>query len=237
MRRAALLGAALLAAACLATAAPAQAAEAERTMAREEIEAWLDARAVAETRDVSDVQAPPDAPPPAPRRRGLTLMGSVGALGHAGPLRRVSPPGPWFHLLVGYEPFGWLTVLVEGDISFSDTSRAEPPPDPRGYALYGIGAGLRFTLRPSARIGVYAEGTIGGASVTEDILASYGFRQADEMNPYFGARLGLEWYQVNPHYALVWHAGIRSYAQGLDRERSSETPLAWHGALAIRYTF
>jgi len=217
--------------------ANARAAEDEQAMTREEVEAWLDARALSTTQDLGDEGSPPEAPPPAPRRHGLSLSGSVGALGHVGPLRRISPPGPWFHLLIGYEPFDWLMVLAETDVSFSDTSRAQPPPEPRAYALFGLGAGVRFTIQPAARIGVYAEGTIGAASVSEDVLASYGFRNADEMNPYLGARLGFEWYQVNPHYALAWHLGVRSYGQGLDRQFSTEAALALHGGVALRYTF
>jgi hypothetical protein len=103
--------------------------------------------------------------------------------------------------------------------------------------LFGFGAGARLTLRPNERIGLYGEATIGAASVTEDVLSSYGFRSADELHPYLGARLGFEWYQVNPHYALGAHFGLRSYAQGLDRQVSSETPLALQGAVSLRYTF
>ena len=51
------------------------------------------------------------------------------------------------------------------------------------------------------------------------------------------ATLGLEWYQINPHYALAIHGGIRNYDAGLGRERSSETPLAWVSAVALRYAF
>jgi len=230
------------AAACLFAPALAFAADAvkkddRRPMTREEIEAWLDARAVSSTRDAGQAQAPPEAPPPPPRRRGFFVTGSVGALGHLGPLRRVSAPGPWFHLILGYEPFDVFAVLVEADVAYFYTSRAPPPPETRAYALFGFGAGGRFTLRPTPHIGLYGEGTIGAAGVSEDVLSSYGFRNADELNPYLGVRLGFEWYQVNPHYALGGHFGLRSYAQGLDRQFSNETPLALQGGIALRYTF
>ena len=225
------------AAACLLAPALTAAADEKRAMTREEIAAWLDARAVPSTRDTGEAEAPPEAPPPPPRRRGLLVAGSVGVLGHLGPLRRISAPGPWFHLIIGYEPFEVLTVLAEADVAYFDTSRAPPPPEARAYALFGFGVGARFTLRPNPRIGLYGEGTIGAASVTEDVLSSYGFRNANELNPYLGVRLGFEWYQINPHYALGGQFGLRSYAQGLDRQFSSETPLALQGGVTLRYTF
>jgi hypothetical protein len=48
--------------------------------------------------------------------------------------------------------------------------------------------------------------------------------------------LGFEWYQVNPHLGLGLQGGVRQY-NGLDRERASSGPLAWVGALALRYAF
>jgi hypothetical protein len=128
-------------------------------------------------------------------------------------------------------------LFAETDVAFSDTSYANPPPDPRAYALYGFGAGGRFTLHPTDRFGVYAQGSLGAARVSEDVLQVYGYRDAHDFNPYFGASLGLEWYQVNPHYALALHGGIRSYASGLGRERSSDPALAAIFGLTLRYAF
>jgi hypothetical protein len=206
-------------------------------MTQQEIEAWLDARAVSGTRDVGKVDEPPEAPPPPPRRKGVVLESSIGVLGHLGPMKNVSPTAPWFHIQLGYEPFKWLMVFAESDIAFSDTSYANPPPDPRAYVLYGFGGGLRFTLKPTDRVGVYLQGSIGAARVSEDVLGVYGYEDADTLNPYFGAQLGVEWYQVNPRYAIAMHGGIRDYPDGFARERSTESPLAWIGGLAIRYTF
>jgi hypothetical protein len=231
------MNAAVFAAMGLAGSAQAAETDAERPMTQQEIEAWLDAHATPGTADVTTVDEPPEAPPLPPRHRGVVLEGSVGALGHLGPLRQVSPTGPYFQLLIGYEPFVWLMVFGEGDLSFSSTSNAHPPPEPRAYALYGFGAGARATFRPTDRLGIYGQGSIGAAQVSEDVLATYGFRDADELNPFFGARLGLEWYQVNPHYALAVHGGIRSYPDGFARERSTATPVALIGGASLRYAF
>jgi len=208
----------------------------ERALSTPEIESWLDAPSGADGQaDAEDDAA--DAPPPAPRHQGVTVESSLGALGHLGPLKNVTPVSPWFHLKVGFEPFRFLLVFAETDLIFSNTSYARRPPSPRTYRLYGFGAGLRFTLQPLERLGTYLEASLGGARVSEDVLSAYGYRDATELQPYFGARLGAEWYPVNPHLAVGVHGGARTYGQGLERERSTETALCWLGGVSLRYTF
>ncbi len=208
-----------------------------RQMTREEIEAWLDARAVPGTRDVGEVEAPPEAPPLPPRRHGVVVETGVGVFNHLGPLKNVSPAAPYFHLQLGYEPFKWLMVFGESDVSFSDTSYANPPPEPRSYALYGFGFGARLTLLPLDRLGVYAQFSIGTARVSDDVLNVYGYKEADDFNPYFGGMLGLEWYQSNPHYALFLNGGARTYPDGFARQRSSGTTAAVIVSAGLRYAF
>ena len=208
-----------------------------RQMTEQEIEAWLDARAVPGTRDVASVEEPPEAPPPPPHDHGFVLEGSVGAFGHLGAMKNVSPLAPWFHVQFGYEPFKWLMVFAESDVVFSNTSYANPPPEPRSYALYGFGAGARLTVKPTDRFGVYAQGSLGMAQVSDDVLSIYGYRDADAFNPYFGASLGLEWYQMSPHYALAVHGGVRDYPDLFARELDDSMPLAWIGGASLRYTF
>jgi hypothetical protein len=161
---------------------------------------------------------------------------SLGALGQIGDLRRISPLAPWVRGAFGWEPTHWLMLLAQGDVAFGSTSYANPPPDPRGYALWALSVALRFGVQPSPSVGLFAQGEIGATRVTTDVLRSYGFTDADQVGPYFGALAGVEWYQVSPHYALVAEGGVRSYAQVLDREGGA-SPLAWIGALALKYTF
>jgi len=208
-----------------------------RQMTEQEIEAWLDARAVTNTRDVANVEEPPEAPPPEPRDHGFVLEGSVGAFGHLGAMKNVSPTAPWFHVQFGYEPFSWLMVFAESDVVFANTSYASPPPEPRSYTMYGFGAGARLTMKPTDRFGVYAQGSLGLAEVSDDVLALYGYRDAHAFNPYFGASVGLEWYQMSPHYALAIHGGVRDYPDLFARELDDSMPLAWIGGASLRYTF
>lgn len=221
----------------LAWASTAVAAEesSERPLSPEEVEAWLDARALPTSSDTGTTE--PEVPPPPPRKHGLVVETSIGALGHTGPLKHVSPTSPWFVVRLGYEPLRWLMVFAESDVAFSNTSYASPPPEPRSYWLYGFGGGLRATVSLGDRFGVFLQGSVGGARVSEEnVLSIYGYENADELSPYFSGLLGFEWYQINPHMGLALHGGARFY-RGLDRERASSSPVAWVGALALRYAF
>lgn len=206
-----------------------------RQMTQEEMEKWL-ASEPEEVKDVGSVEEPEEAPPPPPRHHGFVIESSVGALGHIGPLKNVSPVSPWFHLQFGFEPLAFLMAYAETDLVFSNTSYTNPPPEPRAYALYGFGGGLRFTVKPTDRVGIYVTGSAGIARINEDLLFVYGYENADRWNLYYGGELGLEWYQVNPHMALALHGGVRNYDAGLGRVNGA-TSLAWISGVSIRYVF
>jgi hypothetical protein len=209
---------------------------AERRLTTGEIEQWLDQPSGAVPAD-SATPGPEEAPPPPPHRHGVTIESSIGALTYLGPLQHITPTSPWFHLKLGFEPWRWLLVFAETDQVFSTTSYAHPPPPPRTYRMYGFGGGLRFTVKFIERLGGYVEGSGGIAEASTDVLEVYGYTHATEWSPYFGGRLGLEWYPVNPHLAVSAHGGVRSYQAGLKREQSQELALAVLGGLALRYTF
>jgi len=71
----------------------------------------------------------------------------------------------------------------------------------------------------------------------QNVLSVYGFLDADEPNMYVGGELGIEWYQVSPHLALAAHGGLRSYGQGLTRDRGGDAPIALLANAALRYAF
>ncbi len=226
-----------LAAAILSVAAPVQAADddAAGDPSQEEIEAWLDARAVTDTRDTGS--SVDDAPPPPPAYRGIVIEMTTGALGHIGTMSEVSPGGPWIRLASGYEVWDWFMPFAEGDIFFSDTHFANPPPEPRAYVGFGFGAGLRFTIRPADRFGMYLQASGGFARVKQDALRVYGFPDSDQLNLYYGGMLGFEWYMKNPHYAIAATGGVRNFGATFERVRSTEPALGWMGGLSLRYAF
>lgn len=201
---------------------------------QQQLEAWLATKPA--TADVS-TKAAPEAPPPPPRKHGFVVETTIGAMGQLGAMRHVSPTLPWFRAAFGWEPAKWVMLLAQGDVAFGNTSYANPPPDPRGFTLYGFSGAVRFQIAPTDRIGLLAQGEVGAASISNDVLSTYGFRDADQLGPYFGGFLGFEWYQISPHLALVVHAGVRSYGNILERAIGSEAALAWLGSAGLKYTF
>lgn len=183
-------------------------------------------------------EAAPEAPPPPPYHKTLVLDASVGALAFLGAFGKVAPTAPWLHAQVGYELLDWLMVLGEGDLAFTDTSRMQDPPATRAFPIFGFGAGARFTWR-LGRVGVCAQASVGGmkADIAKNALGILGFGDAESLGVYAAARLGVEWYQIDRHFALGLTSGLRS-AQGFARVgRGSDSPLALDGGASLRYAF
>jgi hypothetical protein len=124
-------------------------------------------------------------------------------------------------------------LFGEGDLSFTST-RYSPPS--RGYVIYALGGGGRLTMGLSERVAVYGQVDFGFTSTSGNVLHSYGFYDAENLNPYYGATGGLEWYQVDQHYALALYGGVRN-SQGFVRQVPGDAGLAWRGGVSIRYTF
>lgn len=215
--------------------APAEAEEAEPVQPNQaDIEAWLNAEPAQADTAPDDA---PEAPPPPPHKYGFVLEGSLGALGYLGDMKHVSPTSPWFNARFGWEPFRWGMIFISGDIAFGSTEYANPPPPARGFALYGFGGGLRFTWEFARWFGLYLQGELGGSLVSEDVLATYGYTDTDATHFYYGGMLGIEWYQVSSHYALVATGGVRDYSNLLQRQLGDSLALSWIGSAALQYTF
>jgi len=217
----------------------ADAAPQERQLTPEEIDAWLDSRAMPKSQGErrGDVDDDAEAPPPPPRKKGFVLESSVGVMGQIGHLKNITPNAPWFGIRFGYEPLRWLMVFAESDLFVASTSYAHPPPEPRTFVFWNAGGGFRLTLRPAERFGVYLQGSLGVGRATQDVLEVYGYAHADELGLYQSAELGFEWYQINPHLALALHGGGRNYPRALKRERDSQPPMTWLSGVGLRYTF
>lgn len=218
-------------------AAAAEGQPRERQLTPEEIDAWLDSRAMPKSQSDTSGDDNDDAPPPPPREKGLVMESSVGVFGQAGHLKNITPAAPWFGLRLGYEPLGWLMVFAEADLFVANTAYAHPPPPPRSFAFFSVGAGVRLTFKPTDRFGIFVQGSLGGGRATEDVLEIYGYQNAEELGLYQGAELGFEWYQINPHLALGVHGGVRHFPRTLKRDRDSQPPLGWLSGAQLRYTF
>lgn len=180
-----------------------------------------------------------DEPPPqAPRNKGVVVESSMGVLGFAGKFRNVAPPGLHLTTNAGYELFRWLMLFGYGELAMTDTSVANGPTKQRAFPIYGFGAGGRITVHASPRVALFAQGQFGfmKADVPENALQILGYMNAERLRPAFDARLGVEWYQVNRHLALGLNGGVR-LATGFAKTVGNDTPLAYEGGAAIRYTF
>ncbi|MDB5218963.1 MAG: hypothetical protein JWO86_6890 [Myxococcaceae bacterium] len=182
--------------------------------------------------------APAEAPPPPPYKKSLVIDSSLGALVFLGKFGQTAPPAPWIRTQIGYEIFAPLMVFAEGEIGFTDTSGTQDPPKTRAFPLFAFGGGARFTLRFTERFGVYVQGSLGAieADVPKRALEIIGFKDAETLGLYVGGRLGLEWYQLDRHFALGVQSGLRD-ATGFKRTIGSDTPLVFDAGASIRYAF
>lgn len=183
--------------------------------------------------------APAEAPPPLPYKKTVVIDSSVGALVFLGKFGETAPPSPWIRMQVGYELFKWLMFFGEGELGFTDTSGSQAPPRTRTFPLFGFGGGGRFTARFTDRFGVYLQGSLGAmkADIRARSLDIIGYGDAESLGLYLGGRLGLEWYQIDRHFALGVNAGLRTATNFKLATGASDTPLAFDAGASIRYAF
>ncbi len=180
-----------------------------------------------------------EAPPPPPRHKGLVLQGNLGALFFPGAFGKLSPPAPHFRVALGFEIFRWLLIFGEGELAFGSTHVAVDPPFSRAFPIWGFGAGARGTLPIGSRVGLWLEAAPGfwTAQTPTNALGVLGFRDAESLGLFVRGRIGVDWYQIDRHFALFVAGGARfapsfTYASG-----PAGSPLAAEGSAGIRYTF
>jgi hypothetical protein len=180
-----------------------------------------------------------EAPPPRARHKGLVLESTLGVLGFAGLFRHVAPPAYWLHAQLGYEVLDWLMLFGEGELAFTNTGESQDESHSMAFPLWGFGGGARVTLHATPRFAVFGQGQVDGmaADVPHNALTVLGFRNAETLGASFGARIGVEWYQIDRHLALCAQTGAR-IAEGFSKlTASSDLPIMWDAALGVRYTF
>jgi hypothetical protein len=179
------------------------------------------------------------APPPLPRHKGVVLESSLGGLVFLGRFRQIAPPAPWLHAELGYEVFPFLMFFGEGELAFTDTSVAQDPSKARAFPMFGVGGGARLTVHVTDRVALYGQGSLGAlkADIANNALANVGFRNAESLGLSLGARLGVEWYQIDRHFALGLALGIRDAKGFATTGPGGDTPLMLDASLALRYTF
>lgn len=180
-----------------------------------------------------------EAPPMAPRRSGLVVQTSLGAMGFAGSFGAVVRPAWMLDVDVGYELFRWLMVLGYGELALTDTGVKEGPTQKRGVPLFGFGGGLRGTVHVSPRVAFSLQATAGAlrADVAAGTLLNLGYGALESLGFVVGSRLAIEWYQVDPHLAFALAGGARYGASSAQAGTARDLPLLWDAGLAFRYTF
>ena len=184
-------------------------------------------------------EAPLEAPPPPPRKKGLVLEQSLGAVGWVGKFGGLTGhPAIWANTQLGYELFKWLMVFASGDLAFTDTGSSVGPTQNRPFPILAFGGGIRFTIPFTQRVGMYIQGSAGGdvAYVQSGVLANFGYGNAEKLGFYAGGRAGIEWFQVDRHLALGLSGGAR-YMANFAYEVGGDLPLAWDATVDLRYTF
>ncbi len=184
-------------------------------------------------------EPPAEAPPVRPRHKGLVLESTAGALGFAGNFRHVAPPAFWLHTQLGYEVLRWLMLYGSAELAMTDTSEAADPSHSMAFPIWGFGGGARVTVHATDRVAFFVQGDLGAltAYVPHQSLAVFGYPNAESLHLAFGGRLGVEWYQIDRHLALVAQGGARD-AQGFSRSiGGGDAPILWDAALGLRYTF
>jgi hypothetical protein len=180
-----------------------------------------------------------EAPPARPRHKGVVLDSTLGVLGFLGQFRHVAPPAYWLHTQVGYEVLSWLALFVEAELAFTDTSESQDASHTRGVPIWGFGGGARVTFHPTTRLAPFVQGEVGAleANVAHDELAVLGFRNAESLGAAFGARVGVEWYQIDRHLALCAQIGARDAPGFAKFNGKGDTPLLWDIGGGLGYTF
>lgn len=184
----------------------------------------------------ADVAASLAPPPLAPFRAGPSIEGTVGVYAPTGRLSKVSAPGPWIRVTVGWDLTRWLAFYGAGDAAFLVTGRAPAPPAPRAYVLYGVGGGAKVSLPIGARVRIPLRAELGVRTVDDGgLLEIYGFGRTRDLGLSWGATAGVEWRAASRHFGLVLEGGVRNDDVVVAPARESMA-LAVVAGIGIHYT-
>lgn len=136
-----------------------------------------------------------------PASRGIYTEAGLGLSGFLGDARSEAKIGPALALRVGYDLFTWFSIGVHLDAS-SHEATVPPPPEGEWFQLYRGHADGRLGFRVD-ELAFFAEGGIGGAYISSNILGKVGITEPGESYALaFNAGGGLEYQIQNRHYAF-----------------------------------
>jgi hypothetical protein len=154
---------------------------------------------------------------------------AVGGAGFLGAGGDYSHPGPLFALRGGVDLFSWFSLGARVELE-NHEANVPPPPEGEYFQIYTAAADGRISV-PAGRFGLFADGALGLAMMSTNVLAKVDLLDPGErVTPYVSAGGGLEYQLANRHYAFGL-AGQWSLYPAFDSMQSI-------GArLTLRYTY
>ena len=136
-----------------------------------------------------------------PASSGVYTEGGLGGTVFLGDAKNYSKTGLAFSGRVGYELFPWLSLGLSLGASTHEAT-VPPPPEGEYYQLYHAAGDARLGVLFGA-LGVFAEGGVGAAMVSTNILSKVQILDPDErFTLAFHAGGGFEYQLQNRHYAF-----------------------------------
>ena len=145
--------------------------------------------------------ARPAAAEPRPAATGPYAEASLGANNFIGAGSQHSRLGPAFALRGGIDVFSWVSIGARLEM---ESHQADVPPPPEGeyFQLYLGAADARLGFRVG-RVALFADGSLGLAYMSTNILAQVDLLDPGERwSPFVSAGGGLEYQLQNRHYAF-----------------------------------
>ncbi len=184
----------------------------------------------------SPATAQETAPPLAPQRPGFAIEASLGAYVPTGKLANLSSPGAWTRFAIGWDVKRWFELYGAADVAFLSTDRAQPPPSPHAYRIWGFEGGGRFFLPIGDRVRIpFRLGVGAHAAVDDDVLSTYGFANEQSLGVSLSGATGVEWRAPSRHFGLYWEIGARMDA-AIKHSSDGAATIAILSCLGIHYT-
>lgn len=176
------------------------------------------------------------APPLAPQRPGFAIEASAGAYIPTGHLSKVSSPGEWTRVAIGWDAKRWFELYASADVAFLATDRAQGPPTSHAYRIWGFEGGGRFLLPLGDRVRIpFRLGVGAHAAVDDDVLSTYGFASEQSLGVTFSGATGVEWRAASRHFGLYWEIGARMDT-AIKHSSDGAATIAILSCLGLHYT-
>ena len=183
--------------------------------------------------------APPETPPATPYKKTVVLDSTVGAIGFLGEFgkSRRRGRGCTSRSATSFSSGSCSTVKASSRSPTHPTGRHRRTRE-RSRCTDSVVARASPFASPIGSVSMLKVASVCWEPTSRrGSLGLLGFHDAESLGLYLGARLGLEWYQLDRHLALGLNAGIRT-AQGFARlAAGTDTPLALDGGVSLRYAF